>query len=100
LKNLIERLVIMTPGPVIETSHLPATLLRKTEPEAFPGVDPNFLKETDFRTARGQFEKEFIIRKLQEFGGNIAYTAEALGLERSHLHKKIKAYGIKAEHGE
>ncbi|MBI5582542.1 MAG: sigma-54-dependent Fis family transcriptional regulator [Deltaproteobacteria bacterium] len=100
LKNLIERLVIMTPGSDIETKHLPAHLLKKTETEAFPCVDPDFLKETDFRTARGQFEKEFIIRKLQEFGGNIAYTAEALGLERSHLHKKIKAYGIKAEHGD
>jgi len=100
LKNLIERLVIMTPGPAIETKDLPAHLSKKTEPEGLSGVDPDFLKETDFRTARGQFEKEFILRKLQEFGGNIAYTAEALGIERSHLHKKIKAYGIKADHGE
>jgi two-component system nitrogen regulation response regulator NtrX len=100
LKNLIERLVIMTPGGDIEIRHLPAHLLKKAGPEAFPGADPDFLKETDFRTARGQFEREFILRKLQEFGGNIAYTAEALGIERSHLHKKIKAYGIKTEHGD
>ncbi|MBY0452578.1 MAG: hypothetical protein K2P92_06040, partial [Bdellovibrionaceae bacterium] len=38
--------------------------------------------------------KEFLIKKIQEHGGNISKTAEAIGLERSYLHRKIKAYGI------
>jgi two-component system nitrogen regulation response regulator NtrX len=40
------------------------------------------------------FEKNFIASKLQEFKGNISKTAEAIGMERSNLHKKIKAYGL------
>jgi two-component system nitrogen regulation response regulator NtrX len=41
-----------------------------------------------------RFEKEFIENKLREFNGNISQTAEAIGMERSNLHKKIKAYGL------
>ncbi|MFH0789176.1 MAG: helix-turn-helix domain-containing protein [Pseudomonadota bacterium] len=52
------------------------------------------------KEAKNQFEREFIISKLHENGGNITQTASVLGIERSHLHKKIKAYGIKIENGE
>jgi len=48
----------------------------------------------DLKGARGKFEKKFIIEKLSEFEGNISKTAKAIGLERSHLHRKIKQYGI------
>ena len=41
-----------------------------------------------------EFEKEYLIKKIQENGGNISKTAESIGLERSYLHRKIKAYGI------
>jgi two-component system nitrogen regulation response regulator NtrX len=46
------------------------------------------------RGARAVFEKQFIMRMLSENGGNISKTAQRIGLERSHLHKKMKAYGI------
>ena len=46
------------------------------------------------RIAKNDFEKDFLIKKIQENGGNISKTAEAIGLERSYLHRKIKAYGI------
>jgi two-component system nitrogen regulation response regulator NtrX len=41
-----------------------------------------------------EFEKKFIMKKLQEFEGNVSKTAEAIGLERSNLHRKIKRYGL------
>ncbi|MFB0520681.1 MAG: helix-turn-helix domain-containing protein [Desulfatiglandales bacterium] len=40
------------------------------------------------------FEKSFIASKLRQFEGNITKTAEAIGVERSNLHKKIKTYGL------
>ena len=46
------------------------------------------------KDARGEFEKVFIESKLREFNGNISQTADAIGIERSNLHKKIKAYGL------
>jgi two-component system nitrogen regulation response regulator NtrX len=54
---------------------------------------PLFASES-FRTAKIDFEKEYIIKKLKEFDGNISKTAEAIGLERSNLHRKIKRYGL------
>ena len=41
-----------------------------------------------------EFEKKYIVKKLLEFDGNISKTAEAIGLERSNLHRKIKRYRI------
>ena len=52
--------------------------------------------DTTFRAARAEFEREFLLQKIAEFGGNISRTAEAIGLERSYLHRKIKSYGIDA----
>jgi len=95
LKNMVERLVILTTGPVITAGDLPSPLLKKTEEAPLSAYDLSLLKE-----ARNQFEREFIIHKLQESQGNISQTAAVLGIERSHLHKKIKAYGIKVEDGE
>ncbi len=49
------------------------------------------------REAREEFERELILRRLQEFGGNVSRTAEALGVERSNLYRKLNAYGIRVD---
>ena len=49
---------------------------------------------TDFKEAKREFEREFLLARLRENTGNIAQTAEQIGVERSHLHKKIKALDI------
>lgn len=46
------------------------------------------------KDAKSEFEREFILRKLRENDWNVSKTAQVLGIERSHLHKKIKAFGI------
>ncbi len=51
-------------------------------------------EDKSLKSARAAFEKRFIVQILSENGGNISKTALSLGLERSHLHKKIKGYGI------
>jgi two-component system nitrogen regulation response regulator NtrX len=87
LKNLIERLVIMTPGPRIETV---APLLRPGDQPAPAGLD-RMLAEPTLKDARAAFEREYIRIKLAEHEGNITQTAEAIGLDRTSLHKKMKA---------
>ncbi|MBN1546391.1 MAG: sigma-54-dependent Fis family transcriptional regulator [Syntrophaceae bacterium] len=93
LKNFTERLAILTPGSSIaEKDILPL------EKEIHGEATEDLLKVADsYREAKIDFEKNFIFRKLQEFDGNISKTAEAIGLERSNLHRKIKAYGLETK---
>ena len=87
LKNLIERLVIICPQQRIEAHHLP--------PEFFRGAarSPQQPYAT-LHEARAAYEREFILRKLEEHQWNMTHTASALGLERSHLYRKMKSLGI------
>ncbi len=85
LKNVIERVVIMTPSSVIESEDLPL----RSETAVQTCLEQKSLKE-----ARDLFEKEFIRRKLIENGWNVSKTAEAIDIERSNLHRKIKSYDL------
>src|SRR2546421_1219807 len=89
LRNLIERLVIVCPQTKIEPHHLP--------PELFRGVAESPQHPyASLHEARSAYEREFILRKLQENRWNMTQTASALGLERSHLYRKMKSLGIAA----
>jgi two-component system, NtrC family, nitrogen regulation response regulator NtrX len=89
LKNLVERLVIVCPQSRIEPHHLP--------PELFRGVAESPQQPySTLHEARSAYEREFILRKLQEHRWNMTQTASALGLERSHLYRKMKSLGIAA----
>lgn len=90
LQNFIERVYILTPSDFVDVHDLKfAGLIDKISTGA-----TELSEFSTFREARAEFEKEFLIKKIQENGGNISKTAEAIGLERSYLHRKIKAYGI------
>lgn len=90
LKNAVERLMIMVPSDVITERDI-------DDIGIFGG---HTSKENDYfsyktlKDARDAFEKDFIIRKLRENNWNISKTAEVIDVERSNLHKKIKAYEI------
>ncbi len=91
LKNIIERLIILTPSNEIKADDIPE-LNVKTEQSA---VTPESSTVSDsLRDARLDFERQFIIKKLEEYDGNISKTAEAIGLERSNLHKKLKSLKV------
>jgi two-component system nitrogen regulation response regulator NtrX len=95
LKNIIERLVIMTPGGTINAGHIPDYICAgETARELLAGKLGSMHDLGTLREAREEFEKEFIIQKLEENDWNITKTAEAIELERSNLHRKIKTYGI------
>lgn len=88
LKNWVERACILSGGHPINFSCFDGVF----EPSSEPYLSSSFPKS--LRKARAQFEKAFILRVLEENDGNISKTAQNIGMERSHLHKKIKLYGI------
>ncbi len=96
LKNLVERLMIMTKDRVLLAKDIPPPY------NASLDVEHNLTSaftSGSLREAKNEFEKAFLASKLQEYNGNISQTAEAIGVERSNLHKKIKAYGLESGGG-
>jgi len=91
LRNLIERLVIMTPGPSIDVCDLPDSF----RAAALGGEEDGGTLE---RARRG-FEREYLLAKLREHGWNISRTAEAIGIARESLSRKIKTHKIGIERG-
>jgi two-component system nitrogen regulation response regulator NtrX len=89
LRNLAERLAILLPGETIE----PEDIQLGAHPEASTGIASNL----PLREARDEFEKQYILSRLRELAGNVSRTADALGVERSNLYRKLHAYGIRVE---
>ncbi|MGB4068044.1 MAG: sigma-54 dependent transcriptional regulator [Nitrospira sp.] len=98
LRNLIERLMIMVPGFMIDASQVTLSLQGRTVgvvPVSNHAANPLLSKSYDsLRDARNAFEKEYISRKLREHHWNISRTADDLKIERSHLHRKIKLLDV------
>src|SRR5207302_11300593 len=89
LRNVIERMAILMKGEVIEPEDVQLGAAIATTPQ----IDARLtLKE-----ARDEFEKQYILSRLREFAGNVSRTADALGVERSNLYRKLHAYGIRVE---
>jgi two-component system, NtrC family, nitrogen regulation response regulator NtrX len=97
LRNFIERLAIMTPEKTISEQQVQLFLGSPEQPatigEHNKRLNVPYLA-TDFKEAKKSFEREFLHQKLVECDGNISKTAEKVGLERSHLHKKLKGLNI------
>ena len=88
LRNLIERIVIMNPAVgKLERKHLPALVYRD-------GSRRSLGEFSSLHEGRASFERDYILKKLDENHGNVARAAEVLGLERSHLYRKMRALGI------
>ena len=88
LRNLIERMVIMNPTLAkLERKHLPSLIYRD-------GGRRNLGEFSSLHEARASYERDYILKKLDENQGNVARTAEVLGLERSHMYRKMKTLGI------
>ncbi len=81
LKNLMERLSIVVDSDIIQEHHLGLT---KKE-------------SLDFKSAKQEFEKNFILKKLAQYNYNVKQTAQAIGMDFTNLYRKIKAYNIKIE---
>jgi two-component system nitrogen regulation response regulator NtrX len=88
LRNLMERIVIMNPQTRIDARHVPLDRSRRA---VFDRPMDRFASLQEVREAA---ERDYIFRKLEEAKGNVTRAAEMLGLERSHLYRKMKALGI------
>ena len=90
---MVERLVIMSPRDVISARGPPAAA-----PAAGRGArrPTTGLRERTLKEAREAFERAYILGELRANEWNMTRTAERLGIERSHLYRKLKAYGISA----
>ncbi len=89
LKNWVERACILNQTNVIDSSTVESIESGGQETDTFA------FEEKSLRAARASFEKHFILKMLTENGGNISKTAQIIGVERSHLHKKMRSYGIR-----
>jgi len=92
LRNVIERIVIMNPTTVrFDRKHLPP-LVHRDGNRRTVGTEFSTLHQ-----ARAAYERDYILKKLDENHGNVSRAAEVLGLERSHLYRKMKTLGIAAK---
>jgi two-component system, NtrC family, nitrogen regulation response regulator NtrX len=87
LRNVIERMAILLPGETIEPEDV--QLGTRTEPA------PEIAANLPLKEARELFEKQYILDRLRDLGGNVSRTAESLGVERSNLYRKMDAFGIR-----
>ncbi|HOU50837.1 MAG: sigma-54-dependent Fis family transcriptional regulator [Smithella sp.] len=91
LKNIIERLIILTPSREITAKDIPPLNIRESRLVA---TEIQSATADSLKDAKMDFERQFILKKLEENEGNITKTAEVLGLERSNLHKKLKSLKV------
>lgn len=96
LRNNVERLLILAGGDAeatITASMLPPDV-GSLVPNMPNGAGGEQLMSLPLREAREMFEREYLVAQINRFGGNISRTAEFVGMERSALHRKLKALGI------
>jgi two-component system nitrogen regulation response regulator NtrX len=96
LRNLVERVLILNPKTQrIERKHLPMLVYRGPgKTESGRNIGTRGEEFSSLLQAREAYERDYILKKLDEFHGNVSRAAEGLGLERSHLYRKMKALGV------
>ncbi|MGQ0661949.1 nitrogen assimilation response regulator NtrX [Sphingosinicella sp.] len=96
LRNVIERTIILAPGErigCIELDMLPPEILNE-QAQLNPSEAVKAIMGTPLREARETFEREYLKVQIRRFSGNISRTASFIGMERSALHRKLKALGL------
>jgi two-component system nitrogen regulation response regulator NtrX len=96
LRNIIERTLILTPGDradCIEVDLLPSEVMDTQGTVSVPSTSMAIMG-SPLREARESFEREYLKIQIRRFSGNISRTASFVGMERSALHRKLKALGL------
>jgi len=87
LRNIIERLSILVPGDTITAKSVKESL------QGFKKAN-EMVEKGDLKTAKDEFEREYILRTLQSLDGSVSKASKILGIERTHLYRKLKSLGI------
>ncbi|HEY6100840.1 MAG TPA: helix-turn-helix domain-containing protein, partial [Anaeromyxobacter sp.] len=90
LRNLLERIAILVDGPDVSADEVASVLPGARRPRA-----ERYRGGASFHDLVEEAEREVILGALEQHGDNISETARALGLERSHLYKKMRALGMR-----
>jgi two-component system nitrogen regulation response regulator NtrX len=96
LRNNVERLMILVGGDVdtLVTAEMLPNEIASPVPMSTNGAEGEHLMSLTLRDAREIFEREYLVAQVNRFGGNISRTAEFVGMERSALHRKLRALGV------
>jgi len=95
LRNVMERVLILNPKATrLEARHLPMLVQRTDGGSGVRAAAGSGAEFTTLLQAREAYERDYILKELDRTHGNVSRAAEALGLERSHLYRKMKALGI------
>ncbi|MCH9674952.1 MAG: sigma-54 dependent transcriptional regulator [Gammaproteobacteria bacterium] len=92
LQNVVQRLLILGNSATVEPNEIEAALGAEPSPTGSPGTLPGF--DLPFKEARELFEKAYLEHQIQESDGNISRVASRIGIERTHLYRKLKALGV------
>ncbi|MEE9381193.1 MAG: sigma-54 dependent transcriptional regulator [Hyphomonadaceae bacterium] len=96
LRNVVERLMILSPADAnrpVSVDELPNDGADSSDDRQSRSTD---LVGLSLRDARERFEREYLVLQITRFNGNISRTAEFIGMERSALHRKLKALGVQS----
>jgi DNA-binding NtrC family response regulator len=94
LRNLVQRLLILGTEDEIDADEVDAAIGQRVMPaEGAPVAEARVL-ELPLREARERFERDYLLQQLERVGGNVSKLAERVGMERTHLYRKMRALGI------
>lgn len=100
LKNLVQRLLILGQGPVVDLEEVEGALQHFTDViETASSSSATLPLDLPLREAREQFEKVYLEHQLQEVGGSVGRLAKRVGMERTHLYRKLRGLGIDFKKG-
>jgi DNA-binding NtrC family response regulator len=99
LKNLVQRLLILGRGPVIDKEEVEGALQQAEAGAVVEGASATLPLDLPLREAREQFEKVYLEHQLQEVGGSVGKLAKRVGMERTHLYRKLRGLGIDFKKG-
>ena len=94
LRNLVQQLLVLGGEGEVSVAEVEEALRQNpTEPAGSGAQHPAFF-DLPLREARERFEREYLIYKLKEAGGSVGKLSETVGMERTHLYRKLRALGV------
>ncbi len=98
LKNVIQRLLVLGEAEDIDVAEVDQTLRETSEQQAQASEIKTINYDLPLREAREQFERIYLLQKLQETDGNVGKAAKLAGMERTHLYRKLRSLDIDSKH--